>query len=95
LVDKLRTIQTNSLPPVSRGATTATTSQSQQQQQQQLIMSSTVGGSLRMRLLDRSLDHHHRGESVPLNTGSAQMLASIGETNGPNPEEKIPQVIFS
>jgi hypothetical protein len=66
-------MQTNSLPPVSRAGTTTTTSQSQ-------LISAAMGGSLRMRLLDRTLDQHGQ----ELNTGSAQMLASIGESGTAN-----------
>lgn len=72
LVDKLRTIQTNSLPPISRGTTT-TTSQSQ-------LMGgggSTAGGSLRMKLLDRNMTEQHREHRERVHqdfSGSAQIL---------------------
>ncbi|CAK5079689.1 unnamed protein product [Meloidogyne enterolobii] len=94
LVDKLRTIQTNSLPPVSRAGTTTTTTS------QQLIGGSNItpfhafggGGSLRMRLLDRSIENQNpqflNKEDKDINkflssnaTGSAQVLTSIGESS--------------
>ena len=87
----MRTIQTNSLPPVSRAGTTTTTTS------QQLMGSNTApfhafggGGSLRMRLLDRSLEHQQFNKDGTAEndkflssnaTGSAQVLTSIGESS--------------